>query len=255
LHAEDALTATRFIAVDWSGARAVATQRATIWTAEAREEAVDASAGRTREEIAQYLLAEADRDPALVVGFDFAFSLPGWYLAESRIASVRDLWARLSAEHLTPRMRELGLPDWLNDPDPPFWTERRPHDLSGREYRVTERECRPAKSVFQLVGAGQVGRGSLYGMQVLHELVGHGFHVWPFERAALPLAIEIYPRLFVSEARLDGENEHERDATVSALALARAGNEIMELAAEPSYGLEGRIWRPNAAYPRAGGPG
>jgi len=216
---------------------------------------VDAKAGRTREELAQYLLAEADRDSDLVVGFDFAFSLPGWYLAQQRIASVRDLWERVSTDDLTPRMRKLGLPDWLNDPDPPFWTKRRPHDLGGREYRVTERECRPAKSVFQLVGAGQVGRGSLYGMQVLHELVACGFHVWPFEHAALPLVVEIYPRLFPSERWLDAENEHERDATVSALTLSRAGREILELTAEPSYGLEGKIWRPSNADRRAGGAG
>jgi hypothetical protein len=69
--------------------------------------------------------------------------------------------------------------------------------ISRLDFRRTEREVRvpgtQPKSVFQLVGAGQVGRGSLYGMQALHRLTGAGFRIWPFDPPALPLAVEIYP--------------------------------------------------------------
>jgi hypothetical protein len=69
-------------------------------------------------------------------------------------------------EALTPRMRSLGLAQWLNSPEPPFWTTTQGHALraADQEFRRTEIRARAAgtqpKSVFQLVGAGQVGRGS-----------------------------------------------------------------------------------------------
>ncbi len=69
----------RIIAIDWSGARQNAGK--TIWLAEARDgRLARLENGRDREAIADHLIAEARRDPALVVGFDFAFSLPAWFL-------------------------------------------------------------------------------------------------------------------------------------------------------------------------------
>lgn len=62
------------------------------------------------------------------------------------------------------------------------------------ELDVRARGIRP-KSVFQLVGAGQVGRGSLYGMQALHRLAAAGFRIWPFDPPGRPLVVEIFPRL------------------------------------------------------------
>ena len=46
--------------------------------------------------------------------------------------------------------------------------------------------------MFKLVGAGQVGRGSLRGMRHLIELEKAGFSIWPFS-SGLPLVVEIYP--------------------------------------------------------------
>jgi hypothetical protein len=166
----------RAFAIDWSG-RAGADQKKTIYLAEVAREndrLVRLENGRTRSEVIDLLISEAEDDPDLVVGLDFAFSLPAWYLARLGITSVRELWAALSSEALTPRMRDVGLVEWLGAPEPPFWSSTKA--ASGltpeQEFRRTEQELRrpgmQPKSVFQLVGAGQVGRGSLYGMQALH---------------------------------------------------------------------------------------
>ena len=185
----------RIFAIDWSG-RSGADQRRTLWMAEAaNRELVRLEQGKTREETVKLLIAEADRNSDLIVGFDFAFSLPEWYLRD-RAPTPRALWAMVANEALTPRMRSLGLAQWLNSPEPPFWTTTQIHALLAADqgFRRTEIRARVAgsqpKSVFQLVGAEQVGRGSLYGMQALHRLAAAGFRIWPCGEAGLPLVVE-----------------------------------------------------------------
>jgi hypothetical protein len=259
------------IAVDWSG-RSGADQRRALWFGEAVDgQLVRLEGGRWRTELVELLVARADRDPGLVVGLDFAFSLPGWYLCE-RGLTPRRLWAALADEALTPAMGRQGLGCWMNLPEPPFWTTGQAHALLAPEqrFRRTEREVRAPgtqpKSVFQLVGAGQVGRGSLYGMQALHRLAAAGFRIWPFDAPGLPLAVEIFPRVLTGPVRKNRQAERERylaavpmtpdlrrlaaagedafDAAVSALVMAAAVGELLALPDEPGYALEGRIWRP-----------
>jgi len=70
------MTNPRVIAIDWSG-RSGADQRRALWLAEVvGGELVRLEGGRTRAERIEVLIAEADRDPNLIIGFDFAFSLP-----------------------------------------------------------------------------------------------------------------------------------------------------------------------------------
>jgi hypothetical protein len=261
----------RLVAVDWSG-RAGAEQRQTIWMAEAiGDELVRLEGGRTRSELIELLIAEADRDPNLIVGLDFAFSLPGWYLWDRQL-TPHQLWALLADEALTPAMRRYGLTRWMNSPELPFWTTTQAHARLRPDqlFRRTENEMRvpgvQPKSVFQLVGAGQVGRGSLYGMQALHRLTGAGFRVWPFDPPALPLVVEIYPRVLTGPVRKTSPSERERyteaitmapdlrrlaaasedafDAAISALVMAAGVEELRAPPAEPGYEQEGRIWRP-----------
>ena len=219
---------TRAVAVDWSGARAG--ERRRIWLAEAVEgRIVRIECGRSREEVVAHLLEEAARDPDLVVGLDFAFSLPEWFLRASGVDEVAGAWELVAREGET----------WLADPQPPFWRTRK---APGDGFRRTELECggRP-KSVFQLVGAGQVGTGSLRGMPFLPKLREH-FAIWPFDEPRLPLLVEIYPSLYSGER--DGyRNEHARDAAASALALSRWAGDWRRLPRDPEYALEGRIWQ------------
>jgi len=81
---------------------------------------------------------------------------------------------------------------------------RRKGSFAGEEeFRRTDRDLRARKvrpsSPFKLVGASQVGKGSLRGMPCLARLEEAGFHVWPF-RAGPPLVIEIYPALLTTSA-------------------------------------------------------
>ena len=98
----------RIVAVDWSG-RATG-ERHHLWLAEA----VDGEPGRlwnaTRPEAADRLLAVAAEDDQLVVGLDFGFSLPAWFLHEQGIAPVEDLWSNGDR-----------LEQWLAACQPPFW--------------------------------------------------------------------------------------------------------------------------------------
>jgi hypothetical protein len=259
------------MAVDWSG-RSGRDQRRFLWLAESvNGELVRLEGGRTRAELIELLIAEAERDPNLIVGIDFAFSLPAWYLQQGQL-TPRQLWALLADEALTPTMRQVGLARWINRPELPFWITGEAHARLAPEQmlRRTEQEVRvpgvQPKSVFQLVGAGQVGRGSLYGMGALHRLAGAGFRIWPFDPSGLPLLVEIFPRVLTGSVRKNSPSERERylgavpmrpdlgrpaaasedafDAAVSAVVMAARVEELRTLPGAPGYALEGRIWQP-----------
>src|ERR671930_222421 len=87
----------RILAVDWSGARTG--EHRAIWLAEALDSRlVRLEAGRDREQLVAHLLDEAKRDPELVVGLDFAFSLPEWFLRAQGIDDISNAWDFVSCE-------------------------------------------------------------------------------------------------------------------------------------------------------------
>lgn len=255
----------RVLAVDWSGAKQWARRK--IWLAEVvggRLRRLEA--GRGRSEVVQHLIDEAERDPHMVVGLDFAFSFPEWFLDEQGTEDAREVWglAGSSAEK------------WLEACEPPFWGRpgrARPELPS--HFRRTELEvqgvtgARP-KSVFQVGGAGAVGTGSLRGMPYLGELADAGFSIWPFHEPDWPLVLEIYPRLLTGQvvksdpsarvAYLDGAfpeipsdlrpvaatSDDALDAAVSAVVMARHLDRIeaLERPEDPTLGREGAIWHP-----------
>jgi di/tripeptidase len=259
----------RAIAIDWSGDLAGGHKK--IWLAEAvRGDLVRLESGRRREAIAELLIEAAERDPRLIVGLDFAFSLPAWFLAERGLRTAPDLWALVAEEGEA----------WLRACLPPFWgrpgTRRPTLDPARPEFRRTELEVpaiagtRP-KSVFQIGGAGAVGTGSLRGMPLLHRLHPQGFAIWPFDPPAWPLVVEIYPRLLtdrvVKSNRAACEDYLRRhypglsprwlqpaaasedafDAAVSALVMAEHLPALSALPslADPMTRLEGLIWYPS----------
>jgi hypothetical protein len=166
-----------------------------LWLAEAQSGSlIDVRRFDRRADLVAHLSAELERSPRLVVGLDFAFSLPGWFLRGHRIRGARALWRHM-AQHAD---------DWLA-PKPPFWMEANAGRPAGKdEFRQTDLDLqacglRPS-SPFKLVGPSQVGRGSLLGMRHLLELDQAGFNVWPFA-ADLPLVVEIYPAAFGEATR------------------------------------------------------
>ncbi len=242
-----------------------------MWLAESRgRKLVRLECGFTREEVVFELIACARRDPSLVVGLDFAFSFPSWFFEEEGVTNVRELWA------LVARNGE----SWLASCPRPFWGKpmfpRPTYAENCSPWRATESDRIPVagirpKSIFQIGGAGTVGTGSLRGMPYLAKLQDAGFAIWPFDRARLPMIVEIYPRYLTGavdksshlarsmylQARhahetraiidLASSSEDAFDAAVSAASMQRFARDFSRLSRTPRTARdrrEGRIWTP-----------
>ena len=200
--------------------------------------------GRTRDEVADWLIALAARTPSLVVGFDFCFGFPAWFVEEIGAHSAPEFWAQV-AEHGE---------RWLSreSEDRRFWGKphKRPAEFSGehihRMLRATDIDCKLAahipdeeralrvkgitpKSVFQIGGSGSVGTASLRGMAVLQRLHTAGFRVWPFDtpEPGRPLVVEMYTRLNTGPV-------HKSNPAARAAYLAKKRRE------DPAYAALGR---------------
>lgn len=252
------------IAVDWSGA---VQPRGKLWLAQALDgRLVRLDAFASREALAAELVAQCSTRPGTVIGLDFSFSMPAWFVRRLELSSAFELWDRVAEEG----------EGWLRRCDSPFWGRAGTTKPAGLEcLRRTELDVSSAfaatpKSIFQLAGAGAVGTGSLRGMPYLAKLRNEGFSIWPFDEPRGPLVVEIYPRLLTgpvvkssAEARSAylkrhalpadralvsraAESEDAFDAAISALAMERHRGQLRSLAADRTspYDIEGRIWWP-----------
>jgi len=261
-----AVDGTRVVAVDWSGRRTGA--RNHIYLAEAAGGTLlRVEAGRTREEVAEHLVELSHHDANLVVGLDFSFSLPSWYLDEEGLSSADALWAAAAVDGER----------WLRDCERPWWGRpgRRRPELPGH-FRATELALGAVggispKSTFQVGGAGAVGTGSVRGFPVLAVLRSEGFAVWPFhEPATPPVAVEIYPRALTGpvvktdpaaraaylaehlpelapELRATASGSEDAfDAAVSAVVMSRHTDALSALppAVDETTRREGCVWVP-----------
>jgi hypothetical protein len=223
----------RIIAIDWSGRVDAAGQRrhiwSGIWTASKRGGDITLEAGRTREELIDWLIELARETPRMVVSLDCCFSFPAWFLAEHNCTTVFDFWRHVAAGHgerwLARECEEIAR-------DERFWGKphKRPPQFCGqhlhRSMRLTDMDNKitpkllegdperaakvrgiTPKSPFQIGGSGSVGTGSLRAIPFLLKLHEAGFRIWPFESAALhtenprPLVIEMYTRLMTGAVR------------------------------------------------------
>jgi hypothetical protein len=253
------------LAVDWSGAAHGVRHK--LWLAEVRGTTMTRlECGRDREELIEHLIAMKRSNPHFVVGLDFAFSLPQWFLEINGLTSASQLWSL--ARH--------KVEEWLRDCPPPFWgrknTTKPPEE---KHFRWTETMVdaiggiRP-HSVFQVVGAGAAGTSSLRGFPHLKQLQEEGFRIWPFDEPGWPMVMEIFPRLLTGPERksepgqrlgflsnLDVEipallkekavqSEDAFDAAISALAIAGEWYNLAKLTktTDPVLQLEGLIWYP-----------
>lgn len=225
-------TVQRVVGIDWSGRVDAAGQRRHIWAGvwtcvPGKPATVRLEAGRTREEVGEWLIALAAETPAMVVGIDCCFSYPAWFLREHGCATVFAFWRMVNEGH-GERWLAREVADVVRDAR--FWGKphKRPSMFSGeglrRMFRYTDFENKIAqaleggdteraakmkgitpKSPFQIGGSGSVGTGSLRAMPMLERLHAAGFRVWPFEDASLthersgeerrPLLVEMYTRL------------------------------------------------------------
>jgi hypothetical protein len=217
--------------------------------------------GRGRGELTTALIHAAQQDADLVVGLDFALSLPKRFLAERGYASVHDLW----------NQSEETIESWLASKPKPFFTsnDSKP-DWKAEELLRRTDVLHGGRSPLKLVGNGQVGPMSLRGFRELARLSADGFAIWPFDPPSLPLVVEIYPaalcagkvnkssamarRAYLDAADPDLDDlsrgiaigsDDAFDAVVSARAMAARAGEFSRLThahpGSPEH-LEGQIW-------------
>ena len=264
----------RCIAVDWSGNRRPGSQREHIWVAEVEQGRPGRLENRrTRDEVVDWLSEQIRGDGLLVIGLDFAFSFPEWYVRMRNCRNVGELWVLAD---------EAG-EDWLTCQTPPFWGRRRspnptlPDNLTeDRQFRETD-WVHYGKSVFQVSGRGSVGTGSIRGLPYLAAMQCAGATIWPFDdpEAGKPNVVEIYPRVFyrnsVTHGRQGGGQASRRrylernypglrqqwrgsmiespdafDAGVSALVMSANVGDLQGLrqSTVARVALEGEIWAP-----------
>jgi hypothetical protein len=219
----------RVVGVDWSGDQGPGQRRkiwAAAWTTSTGKVLLES--GRTRDELMEWLVEVARETPRMVVGFDFSFSYPAWFLRELGIGSAPEFW-RLVADGQGER--------WLHRDceDGRFWGRagslrhgKKPAEFCGEHaHRMLRRAetvlkvraeisdqlaaARIAgiapKSVFQIGGAGAVGTASLRGMPGLLRLREAGFRIWPYDAPSvkMPLVVEIYTRLMTGAVTKSSE--------------------------------------------------
>ncbi|MDQ6773566.1 MAG: hypothetical protein M3024_11345 [Candidatus Dormibacteraeota bacterium] len=257
------------IAVDWSGSRIGGGRR--TWLAEVGgDELIELRSGWNADSLLAWLTARATRDPALVLGLDFAFSFPAWFVTERcGGTAAAAAWAE-AAMHGEDWLREVASPLWgRSGLGRPVLEGDRSH------FRATEQPTAAIgwpKSVFQVGGAGTVGTASIRGMPLLARLRQSGFAIWPFDPPVAPLVVEIYPRALTGKVvksdpaarrryleswdwprepslrlRVAG-TEDGFDAAVSARQMFLHAGSFRDLP-QPSAQerLEGRIWLPGSA--------
>jgi len=209
----------RIVAVDWSGARSEQAQRRKIWCCEAVEDdgrlcVRDLRAGATRDEIVAWLAEQLLGAGRLLVGLDFAFSLPRGFVAR-QLGQEGQTWDEVvdfCAENAEAILNGCPQPFWggagTRKPPPEDWTGFGLQSL----WRETEGRIGTAKSVFQIGGAGAVGTGTLRGIPLLRVLQAAGFAIWPFDgppREGQSVVVEIYPRLFSQGVRKSARQARE----------------------------------------------
>ncbi len=195
-------------------------------------------AGRTREELVEWLIAMSRETPRMVVSLDCCFSFPAWFLAEHACETVFEFWRKV-AEGQGERWLARECEEVARDVR--FWgaPHKRPEELCGENFhrglRLTDMDNKVTpkmvgedperaakvrgitpKSPFQIGGSGSVGTGSLRAMPFLLRMWEAGFRVWPYESAQLkdarprPLLVEMYTRLMTGAVAKSNESARRR---------------------------------------------
>lgn len=265
----------RFAAIDWSGAKGKRHKGIAVGVCEAGDAAprlIAPAAPWSRVQLLDWLLAAAAEAPTLF-GFDFSYAPPlverGSYLPGEAVPdSAKSFWAYV--DYIC-EDEDLGAASFLE-------THHRRHFYFGAadgakrnflHHRVCEHAFNAtgggkASTLYDAVGAAQVAKASYSGMRLLHRLQGR-VPVWPMDTRsdAGSLVVEIYTRVFIRLAGLDGRkvrslsrlnealaalgsrpsplgrepNDHESDVLIAAAALRR-------IAADERY------WHPPALTSR-----
>jgi hypothetical protein len=233
---------TRFACFDWSGAALARPPGIALAIADAAGAPVVVApdGGWSRHAVLSWLRDLAIRGEDMLVGFDLSPALPfadagayfpGW--PESP-ADARALWAMIDDRAADDP--HLGVAGVLADPVIAAYFRQhggrqgtRFGDAGRGRLRVTEERCRAMgftpSSVFNLVGAAQIGKSGLTGMRLLHHLRG-AIPFWPIDPLPDrgPVLVEIYTSLAARAAGLPPGRSKIREPAALDAALARLGS-------------------------------
>ena len=231
---------SHFACVDWSGARSERPDGIAVALIgpDGPPSLLSPQPRWSRADILAWLLRLAENRKDILIGFDLSMALPyidkGAYFPEWQHSpdGAKALWNQVDS--LCRDDPHLSVPSFLDHRQASrHFRHSRDHvgDLFGQgigRLREVERYQRitgqaNSASCFNLVGAAQVGKSSLTGMRLLHQLRG-AIPVWPFDSVADrgPVIVEIYTTIAALAAGLPKGRSKVRD---------RAGleNALMEL--------------------------
>jgi hypothetical protein len=253
---------SRFVGIDWSGARGVRhpSVQVAVCEADGRLSLVLPEAGVwSRAGVLEWLRGlEGD----VLVGMDAGFGFP---MIKGFEEPARGLWADVEAACADePDLGGHGFVDarreafWMGAADGP--RHERAH-LRVCERVYAERGLGAPTSNFVLLGASQVGKASLAAMRLLHRLE---WPVWPFDPlpARGPVITEIYCQAYARMAGVRGK-VRDRDALAGVLAhygvaapeglgarfADHVGDALMTAAGLRATAGEARWWAPEAMTP------
>lgn len=273
----------RFVGVDWSGARGPGLpglQVAMATDGRSSPYLVPPPGGGklwTRRMFVDWLVKTLSGNDRVLVGLDFAFSFPyhekGEFFpgAPDILSSTFNLWRRVDETCWDAESFYAGT--FVEDGQyaPYFLLPKKRGERYEHRLRLTDNRCRckglgRPETVFKLVGATQVGKGSLAGMRVLHYLRCRMPHlcIWPFDR--LPesrpaaIAVEVYPGAFVRMSKVargkvrdvktlnrileSYASEPLRDDALEGRAPGDKADALIVAAALRRLSGKGKVWKP-----------
>ena len=210
---------TRFVGIDWSGAKGVRHPSVQVALCEAGDAppqlVLPPSGVWSRAGVLDWLCGLSGD---VLVGMDAGF---GFAAVPPFLGPARDLWAEVEA--VCAAEDDLGGHGFIQHRRDAFWLGAADGPRHLRAHlRVTEQVYKHSglgvpTSNFVLLGASQVGKATLTAMRLLHRLQ---WPVWPFDPlpAAGPVILEIYAQAF---ARLGGFRGKLRDLASLDAAVAR----------------------------------
>lgn len=181
----------------------------------------------TRQEISEWLIAQARSGRRFIAGIDHGFSFPLSYFQQYRLTS----WTGFLEDFVQhwPTHEPQTYVDFIRD------REQGPDRTgSSTDFRLTERWTSSTKSVFDFGGPGKVAHSTHAGLPWLlciGQEVGDHVHFWPFDGWQVPnemcVIAEAYPSIFKKRYHPSvGQTSHQQDAC----AIARWLKEMDERA-------------------------
>ena len=235
---------SHFACVDWSGARSERPPgiAAAMIGLDGPPSLLSPEPRWSRADILAWLSRMAATEQDILIGFDLSMSLPfldkNAYFPQWQHSpdDAKTLWAIVDS--LCSDDPHLGVSSFLDHPEAGrHFRHGRDHvgDLFGQgigRLREVERHQRAtgqanSASCFNLVGAAQVGKSSLTGMRLLHQL-GGAIPVWPFDPIPRrgPVIVEIYTTVAALAAGLPKGRSKVRDRAGLETALTRLDTEL-----------------------------